>query len=290
MRGGGRASLRIAWDLARSLLRSPLRLARSAPAAETPDVVGRPGRSQDPLGPRFLVVSWNIHRAYDRPGVVRGLALILEELDPDLLLLQEVPLGADRGWWEEREPAALLAGWHLAWAAMHRVDRASSYYPFAASGQLIAARTPLLDAAALCLPQVSVPKLGAGHRVCRNALRAAVVAGGQKVGIANLHLENTARPAGRALQLAAALDAVPPGPSILAGDLNTAFGPAEPLHRVARRAGYRRVALAGRSRLLPALDHVLVRGLRGADGRRLPVRGSDHRPVAAVVELPDGGG
>jgi len=283
------ASLRIAFDLLRTWL---------AP----PDPDGRPPRTFDPAtgilrrpgpvaagdgGPALRLVSWNIHRHYDPDGVVRGLERIRRELDPDLLLLQEVPDRVDRRFWERPGVAAALAGLDLAWAPMHRVERPGPYYDFDASGQLTAGRRRLDGVSAVALPTVARPKLGRHHRFRRIGLVTEVALGScGPVPVVNLHLENTARPAGRALQLERLLGGLGDGPAVVAGDLNTLFAGAEPLWNVAARWGFRPVELSGRRRLSPRLDHVLVRGLDAADGRELPIGGSDHRPLSAVVRVP----
>ncbi len=291
-RGGGRrlpaaaASLRIAFDLLRSWV---------AP----PDPAVRPPRGFDPTvgilrrpepaaagdgGPELRIVSWNIHRHYDPEGVVRGLEAIRREVDPDLLLLQEVPDRVGASFWDRPGVAGALAGLDLAWAPMHRVDRVGSYYDFDASGQLTAGRRRLAEVEVVPLPVVARAKLGRHHRFCRIGLVTRVaLAGRGRLPVVNLHLENTARPAGRALQLERLLAGLGDGPAVVAGDLNTLLGGAEPLWKVACRRGFERVAVTGRRRLAPHLDHVLVRGLEAGDGRELPIGGSDHRPVSATV-------
>lgn len=285
------ASVRIALDLLRSWLAPP------DPDAPPPrgfdpaaGILRRPAPgAAEGGGAELRLVSWNVHRHYDPEGVVRGLERIRRELDPDLLLLQEVPHRVGASYWDRPGVDDALAGLDLAWAPMHRVDRPGGYYDFDASGQLTAGRRRLAGVDAAPLPAVARAKLGRHHRFCRIGLVTRVVLGGLgRVPVVNLHLENTARPAGRALQLERLLARLGDGPAVVAGDLNTLFGGAEPLWDAAARRGFHPVEVSGRRRLSPHLDHVLVRGLDAADGRELPIAGSDHRPVSAVVRAPAG--
>ena len=108
-----------------------------------------------------------------------------------------------------------------------------------------------------------------------------VASNGLLLTVVNVHLENTARPSGRRLQLAAALDAVAGkrGPVLLAGDLNTAFGPLEGALVVPERHGFTAVALHGLRRLAPRVDRAFVRRASQASGEVLDLGGSDHRPL-----------
>lgn len=283
----GRASLRIAFDLARTLVTPAARLATLADAGEPGPLRTRPAATADAALPEVLrLVTWNVHRGYDPAGVAAGLARLRRELDPDLLLLQEVPVTDRRPFWEWPEVAPSLAGRALAWAPMHRVLRQDCYYDFAASGQLTISRWRLRAHRMVALPVASVPKLGRAHRVRRCALLVELGTPEAPLTVANLHLENTARPAGRALQMAAAVAALGTGPAVVAGDLNSFLGAREPLWHAASAAGLQPVPMAAGGRLLPRIDHVLARGVTGVDGRELAVGGSDHRPVAATLAVP----
>jgi endonuclease/exonuclease/phosphatase family metal-dependent hydrolase len=261
---------------------------RCEPPEPPPDPVLRPAGGAAPAPPAELtLVSWNIHRDYDARGVRSTLARLIAERGPDLLLLQEVPVQVDGPFWEDGTVAPLLQPMHLAYLPIHRVLRASLYYPFEHSGLLTASRWPFTTARAVALPVVTRPKLGPDHHVVRVALATGQSVGGHTLRVVNLHLENTTGPGGRRAQILGALEAVADlsDPVILAGDLNTALGPLESSVRALRNAGFTRVPLAGRRSLLPGLDHVFVRGLEVLDGEVLPYRGSDHRPVVCRVRM-----
>ena len=279
------ASLRIAFDLLRNWVAPPdpdVALSGFDPTAELRRRPA-PGTTEEG-GAELRLVSWNIHRHYAPEGVVRGLERIRRELEPDLILLQEAPHRVGESYWDRPGVDGALAGLDLAWAPMHRVDRPGVYYDFDASGQLTAGRRRLVGVEVVPLPTVASAKLGRRHRFCRIGLVTRVALGDHgRVPVVNLHLENTTRPAGRALQLERLLARLGATPAVVAGDLNTLFGGAEPLWNVAARLGFRPVEAAGRRRLSPQLDHVLVRGLEAGDARELQLGGSDHRPVTAVV-------
>lgn len=280
-----RATLRIAFDMARSWTTPPGHIAAAGGGLEPADwlqtrpLAGPPAAAGDDL----RLVSWNIHREYDRVGIARGLTRLRAEVNPDLVLLQEVPAADGVAFWERAAVVAALAELSLAWAPMHRVLRRDAYYDFDASGQLTGSRRPLLGCEVVALPTVSMPKLGVAHRFQRLALLVRVAVGRTRVTVANLHLENTARPAGRAHQMAALVSRLEPGPAVIVGDLNTLFGRHEPLWEVAAAAGFEPLAIEPRRRLVPRLDHVLVRDVAGSDGRELAIAGSDHRPLMAVI-------
>jgi endonuclease/exonuclease/phosphatase family metal-dependent hydrolase len=279
-----RAWARIGFDLCRSVL-APV---RHEPPEPPPDPVVRPAPGPEPPpGGELVLVSWNIHRDYDAPGVRATLARIVAEHEPHLMLLQEVPVAADGPFWEDRAVAPLLANMHLAYLPIHRVLHPSLYYPFEHSGVLTASRWPPATTTGIALPVVTRPKLGRTHQVVRVALATGIDMGTRTLRLVNLHLENTAGPGGRRAQVQRVLEAIGDTgePVVLAGDLNTALGPVESTFRALRAAGFTRGRLAGRRSPLPALDHVFVRDLEVVEGRVLPHRGSDHRAVVCRVRM-----
>ena len=230
-------------------------------------------------------MSWNIHRGYDARGVVESLRSLMADRDPHLLLLQEVPVYPDGPWWLEPDVRELLDGWHLVFAAMHRVARPSAYYPFQGAGLLIGVRAQPKSRRALRLPVVSRPKLGRNHRIERIALGVCCQAGATAPEIWNVHLENTARPSGRTRQAAALVAALGNGPLIVGGDVNTLFGPFEGVAAAFEAAGLRRIPLRHGRWLSPSIDQIFVRGASRAAGEVLRLPGSDHFPIFAEVEF-----
>lgn len=286
------AGARIGWDLVRTLAVPPR--PDAVPALDPREhLVVLAGRAGGPSAVVDLrVVIWNIHRDYDPAGVERTLGRLRHEVDPHLLLLQEVPVSADNGtFWEREGVLELLAGCDLAWVPMHSVSTSTAYYPFRLSGQLTAARLPVEGVEALPLPAVSRRKLGRRHEVRRVALVTRHREGEGRLTVVNLHLENTARPSGRRLQLVEVLESVAGerGPVLLAGDLNTAWGPLEGALAEPARHGFAEVRLQGR-RLGEGLDRAFVRGVGVASGRLLDLGGSDHRPLLVTVTLGAPGG
>lgn len=280
-----RATARIAADYLRSLLWPVCGNPEGWPRAAARM---REGTLAEPLPPRFRVLSWNVHRGYRLDEVTSSLERILDRWRPDVLLLQEVPMYAERPFWESEGVRPLLAGWHLRFAPMHRVGAPSAYYPFQASGQLTASRAPISEWEVCPLPTVSRPKLGRRHRVQRVALGTAVAIRDGEAAMWNVHLENTTGPHGRLLQAARLLDRVqqrPRRPTILAGDFNTLFGGLEGTDGLLTGTGFDRVEVVDRRRLRPAIDHVFVRGLAALEGVELAARGSDHRPILVEVEV-----
>ncbi len=280
------ASTRVVWDLLRTVVSPP---ADGSPmAASSPTT--RPGTSRVRGVESLRVLSWNVHRGYRAAEALRSLERLMEDEDPDLLLLQEVPVHPSAPLWEWDGYRQLLADLHLAYAPMHHVHRRTTYYPFETSGQLTASRVPFRSVEVFALPRVSRPKLGPDHRVDRVALYTGLDAGERRVGVLNVHLENTTRPSGRAIQARAILQRVrqlDDETLLVGGDLNTVFRGLEEAGRVLEEAGFSEAPPA--SRRLIDLDRFFVRGAAHcAPSRRLDASGSDHLPVATEIALVDG--
>ncbi len=288
MLNGPRASIRIAFDLLRSIVFPiPHRQALAAATPTVSDVVHRMGAHTELFTGELTLLSWNVHRGYDPQRLQASLLRLLAEHDPDVVLLQEVPVYPERPFWEEPALAAPLAGFHLFFAPMHEVLRRTSYYPFRFSGQLTLSRFPFAAAEAHGLPQVSRPKLGRHHRVRRVVAVTRLQAAAGAVGIYNLHLENTTGPGGRRLQMRCVLDLVEEHGdrvAVLGGDFNPLFDPCEPLHGEIARGGFRRL-FERRCGLWPRLDFFFARGASAARGRALSAAGSDHQPILARIEV-----
>jgi len=284
--GRARATARIGYDYLRSLLRPPRGDTTPGHDPGVPTVVadgGAPVAASLPVTLRLL--SWNIHRAYDDRGVAESLHAAIRDCDPHVVLLQEVPVYPRGPWWLEPGVRTVLAGMQLVFAAMHRVSRPTAYYPFLESGVLIGVRAPLASHRAVRLPVASRPKLGSIHRIERVALGVRCRAGHLTPEIWNVHLENTARPSARVRQTMALAAALGDGCTIVGGDFNTMFGPFEGVVAALEAAGLQRVVPGNERRMSPSIDHFFVRGVAAARGEVLRLRGSDHLPIYAEVEL-----
>lgn len=287
--GRARATARIGYDYLRSLLRPPRGDTTPGHDSGVPTVVAGGGAAVVASLPATLrLLSWNIHRAYDDRGVAESLHAVIRDRDPHVVLLQEVPVYPHGPWWLEPGVQTVLAGMQLVFAAMHRVARPTAYYPFLESGVLIGVRAPLASHRAVRLPVASRPKLGSSHRIERVALGVRCRAGNLTPEIWNVHLENTARPSARVRQSMALAAALGDGCTIVGGDFNTMFGPFEGVVAALEAADLQRVVPANERRMSPSIDHFFVRGVAAARGEVLRLRGSDHLPIYAEVEV-DGG-
>jgi endonuclease/exonuclease/phosphatase family metal-dependent hydrolase len=284
--GRARAAARIGFDYLQSVL---LPVTASPTAEPDPPAAAsltlRESGPDHPLPKRARVICWNLHRAYDATGVVAGLRAVFAELAPDVLMLQEVPVWPEGPWWSAEGVFDLLDEHRLVFAPMHRVGRPTPYYPFLASGLLVAVRGGFARPSAALLPAVSRPKLGRGHRVERVVVGVRCRFEGAAVGVWNVHLENTTRPSGRELQARAVTAVAGDGPAIVAGDFNTMIPRLEGVDRAFRDAGFARVAVSGPTGMTPQLDHFFVRGVRALWAERLPIAGSDHRPICGEFEV-----
>jgi endonuclease/exonuclease/phosphatase family metal-dependent hydrolase len=284
--GRARATARIGYDYLRSLLWPPRGDTIPGDGPGAPTVVADSGTPvADSLPATLRLLSWNIHRAYDDRGVTDSLRAVIRDRDPHVVLLQEVPVCPHGPWWLEPGVQTVLAGMQLVFAAMHRVARPTAYYPFLESGVLIGVRSPLASHRAMRLPVASRPKLGRNHRIERVALGIRCRAGTLTPEIWNVHLENTARPSARARQAMALAAALGDGCAIVGGDFNTMFGKLEGVPAALEAAGLQRVVPGNERRMSPSIDHIFVRGVAAARAEVLRLRGSDHLPIYAEVEL-----
>jgi endonuclease/exonuclease/phosphatase family metal-dependent hydrolase len=271
--------LRIGFDFLRSLLVPPAACTETDPVGQT---IQRPGADRGSLTERIVVLSWNIHRGYKAAEIGKSLEELLNAHRPDLILLQEVPVYREGPFWEDAGVRRLLDGYNLFYAPVHRVRRPTTYYPFAHSGLLTLSKAPFSRTAVYPLPTVSRPKLGRNHAVKRVAAYAEVETADGSLGVCNVHLENTAGPQGRALQVRHLLGKI--GGDIgltmlLGGDFNTLLGPLETSKRALAEHGFTDLFAGSGARPLPRLDTFFVRGGRFERARRLRASGSDHQPI-----------
>lgn len=175
----------------------------------------------------------------------------------------------------------------------HRLGLTAFFAPTRSSagterGNAVLATRPLVDARAIELPR---------ERQRRMAISAFTDVDGERLLVANVHLENRAAwwrgalPGDRMRerQMRALLAELPAGvPGVLGGDFNTWLGTSEPAYRLAAEQfpdGPPGPPVATYGDRLP-LDHLLFRLPPGWSARweRAPSRyGSDHYPVVAVL-------
>jgi len=236
-----------------------------------------------PVGPELAILSYNLQRAERLPAVAASLAHAVTEHRPQLVLLQETPFELLR----HPALAPVLAGRSLFFAPFHQVDTPDRRYPYRRYGQLSASACRLDAAEVVELPTVNPSGLGPGHILKRIALYNELpLAGGRRLGLLNLHLEPFARRRDRLPQyeaIAAAIDARAPEVAVCCGDFNPSLGQrGEPGLELLAARGFAN-AFADRWR---ALDTCLARGHAGfLEARRLPLRGSDHRPILVRLRL-----
>lgn len=212
------------------------------------------------------ILSWNIMRNYRRKEISQTLRRLIALHDPDVILLQEVPVYDRVAWWELE---GFLREFHLFYSPSMNVKKNSAAYNFRRTGTLTLARKPFEEARAILLPTVTSVNVGTVERSVAYVRIEAF-------GIYNIHLENACRPKGRWHQMRCLLDNLRgDGAEVLMGDFNTLFGPFETCLQEAQREGFSPV-YGGK------LDHALVKGAQGY-GDRLSQEGSDHDPVLCAI-------
>jgi endonuclease/exonuclease/phosphatase family metal-dependent hydrolase len=159
-------------------------------------------------------------------------------------------------------------------------------------GNAIVATAPLHNTRGISLPQERQPRMAAFGTIS---------VGGQSLFVVSTHFENRLSwlrggvfsDMARGRQAEALLRALPEGPGILGGDLNTLLGPSEPAWRLfAMRfpdTPKEQADPTFRERLV--LDHVFFDLPEGWTARTHVVKdryGSDHHPVLGMVFKPSG--
>ncbi len=239
---------------------------------------------------KLRVLSYNIHKCIggvDRRYAPDRIAQVIRNLDPDVLLLQEVDQGAPRSN-HDRQVDVLgdfIGMKHRAWFPNVGV-RGGGHY-----GNAILSRYPLVEATNIDLSIRFKKRRSALHGVVR--VRHDGI--DRTVHVYNMHL-GLARYE-RRIQIAKFLDSHPfaslhhETPIVVGGDLNDVYGG---LGNLLQPAGFR--GIERRPLTFPAwgplrpLDAIFVRGpvdfleLRRCE-TDLSRRASDHRPLVADVRL-----
>lgn len=159
--------------------------------------------------------------------------------------------------------------------------------PEISRGNAIVATMPLLNPRRIPLPRVRQP---------RNAVAADVELGRMRLFVASAHLENRVSwwrgglfsDGGRGAQARALIAALPEGPGILGGDMNTWLGTQEPAWLAFRqRFADTPSALQPTFRDRLVLDHLffdLPEGWRATAAVDMQSFGSDHHPVIGALQ------
>ncbi|MEO8507640.1 MAG: endonuclease/exonuclease/phosphatase family protein, partial [Betaproteobacteria bacterium] len=260
----------------RALISEPGRIAAmtlpcpaAATAARTAAAAQSSEGAVDPAAIR--VVTWNIHKQGDT-GWARDLTRFTA--GNDILLLQEVTLRDD--------VQQILEAARLRW-----IMASSFTYGGADIGVLTATRAiPVAN----CTQRVVEPLL----RLPKSSIITWLKLSGTRttLAVANVHAINFSLSLGTYEEQLAALFgalAAHDGPIIVGGDLNTwTRARQDAVRAFATRLRLVEIPFAEDQRTLflgNQVDHLLVRGLTVISAEAIPVRSSDHNPVAAVLRF-----
>jgi endonuclease/exonuclease/phosphatase (EEP) superfamily protein YafD len=242
-----------------------------AAAAEAARSAGSGPRDAAAVDPRAIrLLTWNIHKQ-DDDGWAADLARFAA--DHDIVLLQEVTLDAAI----ERVLQAADLTWVMA---------SSFIYRDADIGVLTASRVvPVAN----CTQRVVEPLLRLPKSAVISWMRLAGT--DATLAVVNLHAINFTLTLGAYReQLRALGDALAAhrGPIVLGGDMNTWTDERlDAVRELATRLGLAEIKFEGEDlRSLfygKQLDHIFVRGLSVTSAQAIPVKSSDHNPVAAVL-------
>lgn len=241
---------------------------------------------------RLTVVSWNIHKCIggiDRRYRPERVIDVLGQLNPDIVLLQEVDSGAKRSQYHEQVEhiGEALRMRHRSYQITHRLRSMGQY------GNAVLSHWPLFDEHQLDLTIGTRKKRGALYAKARVRFNGH----SRTIAVYNLHLGLAGSE--RTKQLRIFLDSHPfrglheRTPIVFGGDLNDLYGTLGP--RLLEPAGFRRACGNTMPRTFPSwaplrpLDAIFVRGdIRAIDCRpsRLALArlASDHLPLVAHLE------
>lgn len=229
---------------------------------------------------RLRVASYNIHRCVGTDGRrdVARVAEVLRQIGADVVGLQEVDSWLLRA---ERSPVDELArSLGMSPIVGPTIRHAHWHY-----GNAVLVRAPALEVRHLDLTMY--------RREPRAAIDLDIAAGGTRIRLISTHLGLL--PGERRSQVRRLLGTLHPDePVVLMGDINEWFAVGRPLRWMHARLG-RTPALRTYPAALPmfALDRIWVR-ITGASVNRhvhdnaLARMASDHLPMVAVIELPEG--
>jgi endonuclease/exonuclease/phosphatase family metal-dependent hydrolase len=239
------------------------------------DVPGEPGTPAD-----LAIITWNMDAGRgDLSRLAADLASGRLTAAPPLdyvLLLQESTSGVG----VDAEQLAHERNLHAFVVPVYEIDRR-------VRGNAIVSTRPLSETRGIALPQERQPRMAA---------LGAITVSSQSLFLVSTHFENRLSwlrggvfsDGARGRQAEALLRALPDGPGILGGDLNTLLGPAEPAWRLFAM----RFPDTPKDQALPTfrerlvLDHLFFDLPDGWTARRHVVEdryGSDHHPVLGIV-------
>ena len=251
-----------------------------------------------PIPARLTVMSWNIERGRRLGGIIE----FIDHTRPDLCLLQEVDLNAQRtGKRNIADEIARRFGMNYVWGCEFQELGQGSRSAAAYQGQAVVTTLPIRSARVLrfseqsqywaprwFLPNWSILQRRNGGRM---ALVAEIEAGSSTLVVYDIHLESRDGEALRDRQfeeILADIGQYPPGACVIvAGDLNTKRRPSSITVRL-REAGFRDAVMRPdipTSIKGTTIDWIFIRGpldVREATINR-EIRASDHFPV--IVEL-----
>jgi endonuclease/exonuclease/phosphatase family metal-dependent hydrolase len=233
------------------------------------------------------MISWNIQRGYRWTEVVR----VLNDLSPDVLMLQESPITRD-GIVFSKEFAERNNYWSVFYPAI--LNHGHWQKDFSCFGQATLSKHPILDHEVIGLQNVydweAMSKGKASST--RNTLYTRIDINGRNLGVYNIHLDPFTSPKGRVEQMKPVIAHIERGNDdwmLIGGDFNTPLGKRELVVKKLRGVGFEYVGknLRQQSRIkLPDLDYFLVRNIPSVDATSLvTVEGSDHKPVEARLFL-----
>lgn len=252
-----------------------------APSTEADGVPAPPPGLEDLVcrrmqaSPRLRVVSFNTHRSYGPPGSLEAVAEEIRELEPDVVLLQEVDrFFARTGMVDQAARFEELLG--MAGSFSPNVAKGRGRY-----GTLVLSPHEIRQRGRFPLPHAP----GAEPRGLQWVT---LEVGGRQVRVYNTHLQHT-MPRLRAAQARFVADVLAQEelPVILGGDLNATPGSA-PLTALGGvvadswSAGFGRAATGGRHKI----DYILTgAGFKPLRSSVLPSAVSDHHRLWADVRL-----
>jgi endonuclease/exonuclease/phosphatase family metal-dependent hydrolase len=225
-----------------------------------------------------------VFKGFYEDHLIDTLHHLIRKNQPDVVALQEAPMYKDRAfieWPAEFQP--------ISFSYVSSQKKPPGTYEFEHTGELTAARMPHQKSTFHLLPKVTNQKhFHDLEYLHRNFIYTQWQTKSGSLGFYNVHLENISTPIKRLAEVESlyeCLERYDDDIAVIAGDFNTISGPLEPALQFLRKKGFINGLKPGIKRILPRLDHILVRGAKNIRTTPLPRSGSDHKPSIARITL-----
>lgn len=234
------------------------------------------------LPTKFRMVTWNVERAYEAQEIIDA----IPKFNCNLVLLQEVPKIE-----EGKNPLFSQVKEFFSYMPVVFFKKKSKSENFLHFGQLTLSDYNFNSIRKVPFSRVTFRSHF--HNGRRYARRAALytkfnMGNGKSLGLYNIHCEIFTKASGRKKQILELMEEIESNHDshvIIAGDFNSWMGRFEPSYKILKKKGYNRVHHHGETCGIFLLDNIFCSSNVAFDSRVEYIKGSDHYPIIADIEL-----